>query len=54
MLSALDAIDLTASVEEHPAPDDETRALDSLAGGVFVERQRETGDVLSSIGVDNE
>ena len=39
VLAALEGVDLTVSVEA-PQPD-EAHALDSLAGGVFVGRQRE-------------
>ncbi len=45
VLSALDAIDLATSVEQDATGVDETHALDSLAGGVFVGRQREMGDL---------
>ena len=43
VLSALDAIDLATSVEQPAAAVDEAHSLDSLAGGVFVGRQREMG-----------
>jgi len=49
VLSALDAIDLTASVEQPAAAVDEAHALDSLAGGVFVGRQREMGDLKAAL-----
>ena len=44
-LTALDAIDPAASVDQHSASVDEAHALDSLAGGVFVGRQREMGEL---------
>ncbi len=44
VLSALDSIDL-ASVDQSAAEVDDTHALDSLAGGVFVGRQREMGEL---------
>jgi len=43
--SALDAIDLAVNVEEPAAGVDEAHALDSLAGGVFVGRQQEMGEL---------
>jgi len=49
VLSALDAIDLTTSVEQPAAAVDEGHALDSLAGGVFVGRQRETGELKAAL-----
>jgi hypothetical protein len=53
VLSALDAIDVVdADVGAHgraPLPDDDTHALDSLAGGVFVGRQKEMGDLKASL-----
>ena len=49
VLSALDAIDLTGSVEQPVAAVDETHSLDSLAGGVFVGRQREMGDLKACL-----
>ena len=49
VLSALDAIDLAASVEQPAAAVDEARALDSLAGGVFVGRQREMGELKACL-----
>ena len=45
VLSALDAIDLATSAEQPAADVDEAHSLDSLAGGVFVGRQREMGDL---------
>ena len=49
VLSALDAIDLTTSVEQPAAGADEPSSLDSLAGGVFVGRQREMGDLKAAL-----
>ena len=40
VLSALDAIDLTTSVEQPTTGVSEGHPLDSLAGGVFVRRQQ--------------
>ena len=45
VLSALDAIDLTTSVEQVGAGVGADHALDSLAGGVFVGRKREMGEL---------
>ncbi len=49
VLSALDAIDLATSVEQPAADVDEAHALDSLAGGVFVGRQKEMGDLKAAL-----
>ena len=49
VLSTLDAIDLTTSVEQPAVAMDEARALDSLAGGVFVGRQREMGELKACL-----
>jgi len=49
VLSALDAIDLATSVEQPAAAVDEAHALDSLAGGVFVGRQREMGELKACL-----
>ena len=49
VLSALEGIDLTTSVEQPAAPVDETHSLDSLAGGVFVGRQREMGELKACL-----
>ena len=49
VLSALDAMDLATSVEQLTASVDEAHALDSLAGGVFVGRQKEMGDLKASL-----
>ena len=45
VLSALEGIDLATRVEQPAAEADEAHALDSLAGGVFVGRQREMGEL---------
>ena len=49
VLSAPDAIDLTTNVEQPPESDDEPHALDSLAGGVFVGRQKEMGELKACL-----
>jgi len=49
VLAALDAIDLTTSVERPAVAVDQAHALDSLAGGVFVGRQREMGDLKAAL-----
>ena len=49
VLSALDAIDLATSVEQPAAADGEAHSLDSLAGGVFVGRQREMGEMKACL-----
>ena len=50
VLSALDAIDLNADVGAmHESPLQEAHALDSLAGGVFVGRQREMGELKACL-----
>ena len=49
VLSALDAIDLSAVVEQPAMAGDEAHALDSLAGGVFVGRQREMGELKAAL-----
>ena len=49
VLSALDAIDLATSVEQPAVAVDEAHALDSLAGGVFVGRQREMGELKAAL-----
>jgi hypothetical protein len=48
VLAALEAIDTTAGAEE-TGPADEAHALDSLAGGVFVGRQREMGELKGAL-----
>ena len=48
VLSALNSIDLSATVEQRP--EEESPSLDSLAGGVFVGRQQEMGGVESGAG----
>ena len=49
VLSALDAIDLTTNVEQPTESADEAHPLDSLAGGVFVGRQREMGELKACL-----
>ena len=49
VLSALEAIDLAISVEQPAATVDGSHALDSLAGGVFVGRQREMGELKACL-----
>jgi len=49
VLSALDAIDLVTSVEQPVGDVDEAHALDSLAGGVFVGRQQEMGELKACL-----
>ena len=49
VLSALAAIDLSTSVEQPAAGVAEGHALDSLAGGVFVGRQREIGELKACL-----
>ena len=49
VLSALDAIDLTTSAEQPEASGEDPHALDSLAGGVFVGRQREMGELKAAL-----
>ena len=49
VLSALDSIDLATSVEQAAAEEDEEHLLDSLAGGVFVGRQRKMGELKASL-----
>ena len=48
VLAALDAIDLAVDPGA-PAPTGEEHSLDSLAGGVFVGRQREMGDLKACL-----
>ena len=48
-LSALEAIDLTTSVQQVAAGVDEAHALDSLAVGVFVGRQQEMGELKAGL-----
>ena len=48
VLSALEAIDLNSGVESGEAVD-EAGVLDSLAGGVFVGRQREMGELKAAL-----
>ena len=48
-ITALEGVDLTLSAHE-PAPErEEAHALDSLAGGVFVGRQREMGELKAAL-----
>ena len=47
VLAALDAVDLTARGDT--VDDGHAQALDSLAGGVFVGRQREMGDLKAAL-----
>ena len=49
VLSALDAADLGTSIEQPATGVDEAHALDGLAGGVFVGRQREMGDLKAAL-----
>ena len=49
VLTALEGIDLTVSGEETAPERDEAHALDSLAGGVFVGRQREMGELKAAL-----
>jgi tetratricopeptide (TPR) repeat protein len=50
VLAALEAIDLTDVGAQHAAPlQDQAHALDSLAGGVFVGRQREMGELKAAL-----
>ena len=47
VLAALEAVDTTVSVDQ--PVDEETHLLDSLAGGVFVGRQREMGELKAAL-----
>ena len=47
VLAALNAIDLSAPVEQRP--EEEAQPLDSLAGGVFVGRQQEMGELKAAL-----
>ena len=49
VLSALNGIDLATSVDQPLMEVDESHALDSLAGGVFVGRQREMGELKACL-----
>ena len=51
VLAALEAIDLADDVGAgfKPAPTDDQHSLDSLAGGVFVGRQREMGELKAAL-----
>ncbi|MFQ6025969.1 MAG: protein kinase [Dehalococcoidia bacterium] len=48
VLAALESLDLTVSADGAPSLD-EAHALDSLAGGVFVGRQREMGELKAAL-----
>ena len=48
VLTALEGVDLTVSGEEAPERD-EAHALDSLAGGVFVGRHQEMGELKAAL-----
>ena len=49
VLSALDAVDLAEGVEQPADSVDAAHSLDSLAGGVFVGRQREMGELKAAL-----
>ena len=49
VLSALDAVDMATSIEQPTVSVDEAHSLDSLAGGVFVGRQREMGELKAAL-----
>jgi serine/threonine protein kinase len=49
VLSALDAVDLAGGVEQSAVSEEEAHSLDSLAGGVFVGRQREMGELKAAL-----
>ena len=49
VLTALEGIDLAITVEEPSRQTDEANVLDSLAGGVFVGRQREMGELKAAL-----
>ena len=49
VLSALDAVDLAGGVEQPADSVDAAHSLDSLAGGVFVGRQREMGELKAAL-----
>jgi tetratricopeptide (TPR) repeat protein len=49
VLAALEAIDTTDVGAPLAAPSDQAHALDSLAGGVFVGRQREMGELKAAL-----
>ena len=51
VLTALEAIDLTpAAISASAAVEEENNVLDSLAGGVFVGRQAEMGQLKAALG----
>ena len=49
VLTALEGVDLSAGVEEPSKDGDDANVLDSLAGGVFVGRQREMGELKAAL-----
>ena len=49
VLTALEGVDLSAGVEEPSGASVEANVLDSLAGGVFVGRQREMGELKAAL-----
>ena len=49
VLTALEGVDLSAKIEEPSRAGDEANVLDSLAGGVFVGRQREMGELKACL-----
>ncbi|MFQ6030526.1 MAG: AAA family ATPase, partial [Dehalococcoidia bacterium] len=49
VIAALDAVDLNTSADNTELPVDDAHALDSLAGGVFVGRQREMGELKAAL-----
>ena len=49
VLTALEGVDLSARVEEPSKDGDDANVLDSLAGGVFVGRQREMGELKAAL-----
>ena len=49
VLAALQAVELSTSVDEGAAPGDEAHALDRMAGGVFVGRQQEMGELRACL-----
>ena len=49
VLTALEGIDLAVFAEEPSRVSDEANVLDSLAGGVFVGRQREMGELKAAL-----